>query len=69
MSDINNMTYEELFRHTMQLSNEMEIFKETQNLNHATIERLNEKIFIYEEQLMYFKELIKLIVGGKGDER
>lgn len=69
MSDINNMTYEELFRHTMQLSNEVEILKETQDLNRATIERLNEKIFIYEEQLMYFKELVKLIVGGKGDER
>ena len=69
MSDINNMTYEELFRHTMQLSNEMEIFKETQDLNRATIERLNKKIIIYEEQIMYFKEVVKLIVGGKSDER
>ena len=69
MNDINNMTYEELFKHTMQLSNELEALKETHNLNYATIERLNEKIFIYEEQLMYFKELVKLIVGGKGDER
>lgn len=69
MNDINNMTYEELLKYTKQLQEEMRILKENERMQSITIDKVSDKLFFYEDQLMYFKDLFRLIVvGGKNNE-
>lgn len=69
MNDINNMTYEELLNYTKQLQEEIRILKENERMQFITIDKVNDKLFFYEDQLMYFKDLFRLIVvGGKNNE-
>ena len=64
MNDINNMTYEELLNYTKQLQEEIRILKENERMQFITIDKVNDKLFFYEDQLMYFKDLFRLIVVG-----
>lgn len=68
MTNINEMTYEELKTYTTQLVDELEVLRQNETANLNEISRLNDKIWFLEAELDYFKNLFIEVVRSKNHD-
>lgn len=68
MTNINEMTYEELRAYTTQLIDELDVLRQNETANLNEISRLNDKIWFLETELDYFKGLFMEVVRSKNHD-